>query len=153
MRFCFILLAGGNSSRFKSNIPKQYNKIAGKTLIDISINKIRTFKEITKIVLVYNKEHKKYLKKINLKDVKLIVGGRNRNNSTLKALSFLKKQNIKSKVLIHDAARPNFSKKLIKNIIINSIQNRAVVPVLKIQDALKERQKKKFLILKEIIFF
>mgnify|MGYP006103274631 CR=1 FL=1 len=153
MRFCFILLAGGNSSRFKSNIPKQYNKIAGKTLIDISINKIRTFKEITKIVLVYNKEHKKYLKKINLKDVKLIVGGRNRNNSTLKALSFLKKQNIKSKVLIHDAARPNFSKKLIKNIIINSIQNRAVVPVLKIQDALKERQKKKIFNIKRNNFF
>ena len=41
MRFSFILLAGGNSSRFKSNLPKLYHKIGGKTLIDLSITKIR----------------------------------------------------------------------------------------------------------------
>ena len=45
MGFSFILLAGGNSNRFKSNIPKAYHKIAGKTLIDISINKIKDLKK------------------------------------------------------------------------------------------------------------
>ena len=67
MGLSFILLAGGDGSRFKSNIPKQYHKIGEKTLIDISINKIKEFKEIKKIVLVYNKKHKnddklKYMK-------------------------------------------------------------------------------------------
>ena len=154
MRFSFILLAGGDSSRFKSKIPKQYQEIVGKTLIDISIDKIRTFNEIKKIVLVYNKRHKKYLKKINLKNITLIIGGKTRNESTLKALDYLKKQNAKGRVLIHDAARPNFSKKLIKNIIINSYLNRVVVPVLKIQDSLKEKkEKKKFLNKKKNNFF
>ena len=92
MGFSFILLAGGNSNRFKSNIPKPYHKIAGKTLIDISINKIKEFKEIKNIVLVYNKKHKKYLKKINLKNVELIAGGNTRNLSTYKALAHLKKK-------------------------------------------------------------
>ena len=54
MRFSFILLGGGDSNRFKSNIPKQYHKIGGKTLIDITIDKISQFKEIKKIVIVYN---------------------------------------------------------------------------------------------------
>tara|TARA_B100000780_G_scaffold109404_2_gene76484 strand:- start:792 stop:1928 length:1137 start_codon:yes stop_codon:yes gene_type:complete len=154
MRFSFILLASGDSSRFKSKIPKQYQEIMGKTLIDISIDKIRSFKEITKIVLVYNKRHKKYLKKIDLKNITLIIGGKTRNESTLKALDYLKNQNTKGKVLIHDAARPNFSKKLIKNIIINSYLNRVVVPVLKIQDALKEKKgKKKFLNTEKNNFF
>ena len=45
MRFSFILLAGGNSSRFKSNLPKPYHKIAGKTLIELSIAKIKQFKQ------------------------------------------------------------------------------------------------------------
>ena len=63
MSFSFILLAGGNSNRFKSNIPKQYHKIVGKTLIDISIDKIKEFKEIKKIIIVFNRKHKKYLKK------------------------------------------------------------------------------------------
>ena len=48
MGFSFILLGAGNSSRFKSNLPKPYHKIAGKTLIDVSIKKIREFKEIKK---------------------------------------------------------------------------------------------------------
>jgi len=142
MGFSFILLAGGNSNRFKSNIPKLYHKIAGKTLIDISINKINEFKEIKKIVIVYNKKHKKYLKKINLENVALIQGGNTRSQSTCNALNFLKKHKGISIVLIHDAARPNFSKKLIKKILINSKKNKAVIPILKLQDALKEKQKK-----------
>ena len=154
MGFSFILLAGGNSNRFKSNIPKQYHKIAGKTLIDISINKIKEFKEIKKIVLVYNKKHIKYLQKIKLKNIVMLKGGNTRSQSTYNALNYLKKQKDISKVLIHDAARPNFSKELIKKIFINSKKGRVVIPVLKLQDALKEKQKKnKILNLKRNNFF
>ena len=143
MGLSFILLAGGDGSRFKSNIPKQYHKIGEKTLIDISINKIKEFKEIKKIVLVYNKKHKKYLKKINLKNIKLIEGGHSRYQSTYNALTYLKKYKDISKVLIHDSARPNFSKNLIKKIIINAKKNNIVIPVIKLQDALKENKKDK----------
>ena len=143
MRFSFILLAGGNSSRFKSKIPKQYHKIKGKTLIDITIDKIREFKEIKKIILVYDEKHKKYFKKINLKNITLIKGGITRSKSTHNALSCLKNLKRIDKVLIHDAARPNFSKRLIRNILINAKKNKVVVPVLKIQDALKQKYNKK----------
>lgn len=141
MGFSFILLAGGDSNRFKSKIPKQYHKIAGKTLISISIDKIREFTEITKIVLVFNKKHKKYLDKINLKDVISIKGGNTRKQSTINALNYLKKHKNKDKVLIHDAARPNFSLNLIKKIIKASKKNKTVVPVLKLQDSLKQKGK------------
>ena len=56
MSFCLIILAGGNSHRFKSNIGKPYQKIAGKSLIEININKALNFKQIKKVVLVYNKK-------------------------------------------------------------------------------------------------
>ena len=153
MEFSFILLAAGNSNRFKSNIPKQYHKIAGKTLVDISIDKIKQFNEIKKIIIVINAKHKKYLTKIELKGIKLIKGGKTRNQSTLNALNYLvKKKNI-NKVLIHDAARPNFSKKLIKKIIVNSRNKKAVIPTLELQDALKERRKNHSLGLKRSNFF
>ena len=141
MVFSFILLGAGDSSRFKSNTPKQYNKIAGKTLVEFSINKIKTFKEIKKIVFVYNKQHKKFLKGIKFKDVKLLTGGKTRSESTYNALLFLKKQKIPGNVLIHDAARPNFSKKLIKKILTMSKKKNTIVPVLKLQDALKQKKK------------
>jgi len=146
MGFSFILLAAGSSNRFKSNLPKPYHKIAGKTLIDISINKIRRFKEIIKIVVVFNKQHKKYLEESDLKNIKLISGGNSRNQSTYKALNYLMKQKNINKVLIHDAARPNFSKELISKILINSKKNKIVIPIIKLQDALKKKQGKKVIL-------
>ena len=144
MGFSFILLAAGESDRFKSNLPKPYHKIAGKTLIEISINKVKEFKQFKKLIIVYNKKHLKYLKKINLKNIVTIPGGKTREQSTYNALVYLRKQKNIKKVLIHDAARPNFSKDLIKKIFIESQKNDAVVPILKLQDALKERKKQRF---------
>ena len=149
MRFSFILLAGGTSSRFKSNLPKPYHKIAGKTLIELSINKIKRFKQFKKIVIVYNKRHLKFLKKINLKNVTIIQGGNTRQQSTYNALSYLKNFKKINHVLIHDAARPNFSKNLINKIIYESKKNKVVIPFIKPQDSLKlKKNKEKILNLK-----
>ena len=138
MSFCLIVLAGGNSHRFKSNIRKPYQKIAGKSLIEISIIKARQFKQIKKIILVYNKKDTRRVKSLKLKNVKLIIGGKTRQQSTYNGLKYLIGKKSISKVLIHDAARPNFSLRLF-NLIIKNIQNsRAVVPKIKIQDAVKQ---------------
>ena len=139
MSFCLIILAGGNSHRFKSNIGKSYQKIAGKSLIEINLIKARQFKEIKKIILVYNKKDLKRVKSLKLKNVHLIAGGNNRQKSTYNALKYLNNKKIISKVLIHDAARPNFSNKLFSSIIKNMKNARAVVPIIKIQDAVKQR--------------
>ena len=56
MSFSLIILAGGNSHRFRSNVGKPYQKIAGKSLIEINVNKARTFKQIIKIIIVFSRE-------------------------------------------------------------------------------------------------
>ena len=139
MSFCLIILAGGNSHRFRSNIGKPYQKIAGKSLIEINVHKARKFKQIKKIIVVYNKKDIKRAKSLKLKNVKFILGGKNRQQSAFKALKYL--INIKgiSKVLIHDVARPNFSLKLISSILRNIKNARAVVPKIDIQDAIKQK--------------
>ena len=117
MSFCLIILAGGNSHRFRSNIGKPYQKIGGKSLIEINLNKARKIKAIKKVVIVYNKKDTKRVKSLRLKGVKLIIGGKNRQQSAFNALKYLIKNKAISKVLIHDVARPNFSIKLINAII------------------------------------
>ena len=102
MSFCFIILAGGNSHRFRSNIGKPYQKIGGKSLIEINLIKARKFKEIKKIILVYNKKDSKRVKSLKLKNVKLISGGKSRQQSTFNALRYLITQRGVTKVLIHD---------------------------------------------------
>jgi 4-diphosphocytidyl-2-methyl-D-erithritol synthase len=138
MSFCLIILAGGNSHRFNSNMGKPYQKIAGKSLIEISINKARQFKQIKKIIIVYNKKDLKRVKSLELKNVQFIVGGKSRQQSTFNALKYLINKRDISKVLIHDAARPNFSLKLFNSIIKNMKNFRAVVPKIEVQDAIKQ---------------
>ena len=139
MNFSLIILAGGNSHRFRSNIAKPYQKIGGKSLIEINVNKARQFRQIKKIVLVYNKKDSKRVKSLNLKKVKLILGGKNRQQSTFNALKHLNNSSKNLKVLIHDVARPNFSLKLISSIIKEMKNSRAVVPKIDIQDAVKQK--------------
>jgi len=138
MSFCLIILAGGKSHRFKSNIGKPYQKIAGKSLIEINLIKARKFKEIKKIILVYNKKDSKRVKSLKFKNVTLIAGGKSRQQSAFNALKYLINQKGISKVLIHDVARPNFSTKLLSSIIRNMKNARAVVPKIKMQDAVKQ---------------
>ena len=138
MSFCLIILAGGNSHRFKSNISKPYQKIAGKSLIEINILKALKFKQIKKIIVVYNRKDTKRIKSLKLRNIILIPGGNNRQQSAFNALKYLKKQKKISNVLIHDAARPNFSIKLLESIIKNMKNARGVVPKIQIQDAVKQ---------------
>ena len=139
MGFCFIILAGGNSHRFRSKVGKPYQKIAGKSLIEISINKARKIKPIKKIVVVYNKKDSKRIKSLKLRNIRLILGGKNRQQSAFNALKYLIKNRGVTKVLIHDVARPNFSLKLL-NIIVSKMKSaKAVVPKISINDAVKQR--------------
>ena len=138
MSFCLILLAAGDSKRFASKTPKPYVKVGGKTLLEYSLGKFRKIKQIKNIIVVINRKHKKYIKKIeNYKFLK-VTGGNTRQESTLNALKYIKKNKIKcTNILIHDSARPNFSIKLIKKIINNSKKN-TIIPKIPIHDALKE---------------
>ena len=138
MSFCLIILAGGNSHRFGSNIGKPYQKLGGKSLIEINVNKALQFKAIKQIILVYNKKDSKKVKSLKLKNVKLISGGKSRRESTFNALRYLIKQKGINKVLIHDVARPNFSLRLFSSILKNMKSARAVIPKIKVQDAIKQ---------------
>ncbi len=138
MSFCLIILAGGDSHRFRSNIGKPYQKIAGKSLIEINVIKARKFKQIKKIILVYNKKDTIRVKSLKLENVKLVIGGATRQQSTFNGLKHLKNEKGISKVLIHDVARPNFSLRLLNSIIKNMKNARAVVPKIRVQDAIKQ---------------
>ena len=135
-----IILAAGKSKRFENTIPKQYTKLGNKTILEHSLDAFSDFKQIKKTIVVYNKKHKKYLKKINLKNVIRVTGGDTRQESTFRALNKIKNMYCK-KVLIHDSARPFPSKKLINKIISNIKKNDAVIPIIKINDATKRVEK------------
>jgi len=138
MNSCFIILAGGESKRFNSKIPKPYHLYKNKPLLLHSIDKAKRYGKFSKIVLVINKKHKSYTSKLKIKDVKIIIGGRTRAESSYKALKSIVNYNVKN-VLIHDAARPNFSLKLLDKLYKELKLNDCVIPAIQTKDSIKQK--------------
>ncbi len=131
----FVILAAGKSKRFHNKIAKQFYHYKNKEIIDHSIEKSLNSKLFKKIIIVTNNLN--HLKKKKLpKIVKIIKGGKERSDSSLIALKYLKKFK-PTNVLIHDAARPNFSVKLLKNLIHKLKKNIAVIPYIYSNDSIK----------------
>ncbi len=136
----FVILAAGKSKRFDKKIPKQFYKYKNKEIIDHSIEKSLNSGYFKKIVVVTN-NLKHFKKKKYYKIISVIKGGKERFNSSLIAQKYLKKYNPHN-ILIHDAARPNFSIKLIRNLLLQLKKNKAVIPYVKSKDSIKFKIKK-----------
>ena len=134
----FIILASGQSKRFNSKKPKQYNIYKGKPLFKHSLDKALKSNLFKKIIIVVNK--KKEIKEKFPKNVSIIIGGKERSDSSLIALKFIKKYK-PANVLIHDAARPNFTINLLKKLITSLKKYKAVIPAIKSKDSIKYKIK------------
>ena len=138
MNNCFIILAGGESKRFNSKTPKPYHLYRGKPLLLHSIDKAKEYRKFSKIVLVINKKHKAHIKKLKIKNIKIITGGNTRAKSAYIGLNTIKNDNIKN-ILIHDAARPNFSLKLLDRLFKQLKSNDCVIPAIQTSDSIKQK--------------
>ena len=136
----FIILAAGSSKRFKAKEAKQYFFYKNKQIFEHSLTKSINSKLFKKIILVV--DNPKKLKKKYPNNVIIIKGGKERSDSSLIALKRIRKYK-PTNILIHDAARPNFSIKLLINLIKNLKNNKAVVPIVFSKDSIKYRIKDK----------
>lgn len=114
-----IILAAGNSTRMKGKTPKQLLKINGKPVSVYSIETFQAHPEIDSIVIVTKidlfETFSKLVKNNHFDKVTAIIaGGTTRQASVFNALAFLDSQIKHSDiVLIHDAARPFITKRII----------------------------------------
>jgi 2-C-methyl-D-erythritol 4-phosphate cytidylyltransferase/2-C-methyl-D-erythritol 2,4-cyclodiphosphate synthase len=134
----FIILAAGSGKRFNTKKPKQYFLYKNKEIFEHSLEKAINSKLFKKIVLVV--ENPKKIKKKYPKNILIIKGGKERSDSSLIGLKTIKKYKPLN-VFIHDAARPDFSIKLLKSIIKNLKNNIAVIPVIISKDSIKYKIK------------
>ena len=115
-----IILAAGSGSRFGEK--KQFKKLNGKPIWVYSINTFIRSECVDELILVIPNDSMGILKQsqvftsLNKKNnIKLISGGKSRNDSVLNGLKAVKKTN--DIVCIHDAARPFIKSSYIKDSI------------------------------------
>tara|TARA_B100001123_G_C15312594_1_gene1025005 strand:- start:843 stop:1985 length:1143 start_codon:yes stop_codon:yes gene_type:complete len=142
-----IILAAGESQRFDKTLQKQFIKIGKYNPIEHILNNIKNNKEISNIVIVFNKNQTSKIKKIikKYKDLKIILtkGGKNRQESSFNGLKAIKKINPK-KVLIHDACRPYILNSEINKIINKLDKYDACAPIIKNVDLVRIKNQNDF---------
>ena len=98
-----VIPAAGVGKRMGCNFPKQYLKINGLTILEITLKKMLKLPNLGKIILVLNQEDE-YFKELNIYSEKIVttIGGKERSDSVLNGLKVASTEY----VLVHDAARP-----------------------------------------------
>lgn len=140
MKNIALIVAGGTGSRMKNNIPKQFLKLGQKTVLEYSIEAFLNHPEIDNVKIVINKDYKQEAIELTSKYNILphSIGGATRQESVYNGLSDLKSQSPKN-VLIHDAARPFVSNKIISDSIEALKTHEVSDVVLPITDTIKTR--------------
>ena len=102
-----IIAAAGIGQRFDDDLPKQYFKINGNSIIENAVKPFIDSKYISKIVIAISDEDE-FIKDqsfYNCEKIKYVSGGSTRQESIFNALNSVK-DNFEY-VVTHDAARPN----------------------------------------------
>lgn len=134
--FAFVLLAGGNGTRLDSPIPKQFIRVAGKTIVEHSFACLHSFAPDARVVITVPAdalEHARDLFKGTCAEV--IVGGSSRQASSYAALRHLRADPPKN-VILHDSARPFLSHQIIHDVVEALAAHEAVDVAIKTSDTI-----------------
>ncbi|MFZ1291938.1 MAG: 2-C-methyl-D-erythritol 4-phosphate cytidylyltransferase [Melioribacteraceae bacterium] len=135
-----IIPSAGSGSRFNSPIPKQYVKVLGKELIVYTIEVFQNSNEIDEIIIPTDKNYFNLLyelkEKYNFNKIsKIVEGGIERQDSVYNGL---KSKEFKDEdlILVHDAARPLLSSKLLHFSLNEANKFDSIVVAIKARDTL-----------------
>lgn len=124
MKNIAIILAGGNGTRFGHSKPKQFLKLAGKMIIEHTLDTFENNDLIDEIAVITNSNYTYIIEDIVNKNQytkvkKILNGGKTRNESSLSAINayFNEKNSNNINLIFHDAVRPFVSNEIIHNTI------------------------------------
>ncbi len=140
MKNIAIILAGGKGLRLGYAQPKQFIKVAGKMIIEHTIDKFQKHLKIDEIFIVVNPEYTLLIEDIVIKNKytkvkKILMGGVERSDSSISAINSIEEE---SNLIFHDAVRPMVSSEIIDNCIKALTQYNAVDVAMPATDTIIE---------------
>lgn len=111
-----VILASGSGSRFGTKTPKQFIKLAGKPVIQYTIEAFQNASCIDEIIVVTNERYIDFVSELAEKNsltkiTKIICGGSERYESSWSAIQSLEDEDCN--IIFHDAVRPFVSQRII----------------------------------------
>lgn len=124
-----VVLCAGNSTRFDNLCKKQWIRIDNEPLWLNVTNRLTSFSNFSKTIVVSHKDELSYMKNFS-DDFIYVEGGDTRQNSIKNALEFVDTPY----VMISDVARACISKNIISDLIQNKNKASCIVPILDVSD-------------------
>lgn len=134
-----LIVAAGSGERFGGGVPKQYAAFMGKPVLAWSIEAFKSHPLISEVAVVIHPDHADYFKN-TANGMTPVFGGSDRQGSVLKGLEALRSA-APDFVLIHDAARPLISGKMITDLCHEVTASGAVIPGIAVTDTVKRNGK------------
>ncbi len=132
-----VIIAGAGCGKRVDCKPKAFIKIGGKELIRHCIDRFKDkTQDITAVLPA--RQAGKWGKKLQreYKNVRVIAGGEERQDSVKAGLHSLRKKN--GIVLVHDVARPFFSEETFDRVVKGAKKYGACIPCMPVTDTIKE---------------
>lgn len=141
MKVEVVIAGGGRGKRFGDNQPKQFCLIAGRPILDWTLDRFEVCPLIDGIILVVpqgmQEEARGKLSLFRYKKLKAVVeGGEERIDSVFQGLTWVDRGT--EIVLVHDGVRPLVSCSLIESVIQKTKVFGAVVPAVPVKETLKQ---------------
>jgi 2-C-methyl-D-erythritol 4-phosphate cytidylyltransferase len=141
LRNVAVVLAGGVGARVGLNIPKQLIKVAGRTIIEHTIDTMNSSELIDEVIIMMAPGHLDEVRGIVKKGgyqkvTHILEGAATRNGTTAAALAALGEQ--ECNVLFHDAVRPLLSDRIIADCLAALGKHEAVDTAIPSADTIIE---------------
>jgi ribitol-5-phosphate 2-dehydrogenase (NADP+) / D-ribitol-5-phosphate cytidylyltransferase len=120
LRNVAVVLAGGIGSRVGLNIPKQLIKIAGRPIMEHTLDVLNSHPAIDEVLVMmapgYLDNVREIVKRNDFAKVtQILEGADNRNDTTQRALAALDDE--ECNVILHDAVRPLLSPRIVTDVV------------------------------------
>ena len=131
MKNIAVVLAGGSGKRMGSAVPKQFLELAGRAVIEYSIDTFCSHPAIDEVAVVMHPDWRQEFQAIAdrnrwTKLAKVIDGGSERYMSSLNAIMAYIDYPDATNLLLHDAARPLLSASVVDRVVAALEHNEAV---------------------------
>jgi 2-C-methyl-D-erythritol 4-phosphate cytidylyltransferase len=131
-----VMPAAGIGRRMGAALPKQYLTIAGRAIIQYSLEPLVNHPDINKVIVVVSPDDRWFeqLAIASHSKIETVIGGAQRSDSVLCGLKVLPEQ---GRVLVHDAARPCLTRADLDRLIAAQTPAQGAILASAVRDTMK----------------
>lgn len=124
-----IVPAAGTGSRFGGQLPKQFQTLAGKPVIQHVIERFLLDENVTRVIVPVAEQ---LLASVSNSDrVRFVHGGETRQQSVINGMAEVEDAEL---IAVHDAARPLFSNQIFHLVVAAAREYGAALPIVPLAD-------------------